>query len=49
MLKLSYEEAMWLYSHIYRLPENKVLLDLIAEAIMKEKNVQAKMDFKSQK
>lgn len=37
MLKLSYKEAMELYSQIHRRPENKILLDLIAEAIMKEK------------
>jgi len=37
MLKLSYKEAMELYSVIYRRPENKIMLDLIAEAIMKEK------------
>lgn len=38
MLKLSYKEAMELYSTLDRRPENKILLDLIAEAIMKEKN-----------
>ncbi len=34
---MTYEEAMKLYPILYRRPENKVLLDLIADAIMREK------------
>ena len=37
-MKLTYTQAMKLYSIVVRRPENKILLDLIAAAIYKEKN-----------
>lgn len=36
-MKLTYKEAMELYPIVSRRPENKVILGLIADAIMEEK------------
>ncbi len=36
-MKLTYDEAMKIYPLVYRRPENFVILNLIADAIMREK------------
>lgn len=36
-MKFTYQQAMELYPIVRRLPENVILLNMIAEAIMKEK------------